>query len=178
MDVDCCLTCTSVIPIIIWLIALALDLFRSPFHICDRLTDGLPHALSSALLLFHARPWKHLPQSWHSFSSKGPTPSLSVDWWRHTPSDTRTVALSFLSDTWIPPDTRGAFCLFVIVDTRLSFHMATHTILFSHLHRRAPSSSWHRHPARNSFIVRQSYRRSFFGCGGLFIAKVFVFLSC
>ena len=77
MDVDCCLTCTSVIPIIIWFIVLA-RLFKSPFHICDRLTDGLPHALSSALLLFHARPWKHLPQLRHSFSSKGPTPSLLV----------------------------------------------------------------------------------------------------
>jgi len=67
MDVDCCLTCVSVIPIIIWFIALALGLFKSPFHICVRHTNVLPHALSSALLLFHARPWKHLPQSRHSF---------------------------------------------------------------------------------------------------------------
>jgi len=80
MDVDCCLTCALAIPIIMWLIALALGLFKSPFHICDRLTDGLPHALSSALLLFHARPWKHLQQLRYSFSSKGPTPSLSVGW--------------------------------------------------------------------------------------------------
>ena len=78
MDVVCSLICTSVIPMIIWLIALALGLFKSPFHICVRHTNGLPHALSSALLLFHARPWKHLPQLRHSFSSKGPTPSLSV----------------------------------------------------------------------------------------------------
>jgi len=78
MDVDCHLTCTSVIPIIIWFIALDLGPFKSPFHVCDRLTDGLTHALSSALLLFHARPWKHLPQLRHSFCSKGPTPSLSV----------------------------------------------------------------------------------------------------
>jgi len=78
MDVDCCLTCTSVIPMIIWFVVLALGLFKSPSHICDRLTDGLPHALSSALLLFHACPWKHLPQSLHSFSSEGPTPSLSA----------------------------------------------------------------------------------------------------
>jgi len=77
-DVDCCLTCTSVIPMIIWFIVLVLGLFKSPFHICDRLTDGLPHALSIALLLFHARPWKHPPQLRHSFSSKGPTPSLSA----------------------------------------------------------------------------------------------------
>jgi len=78
MDVDCYLTCASVIPIIIWFVVLAVGLIKSPFHICIRLTDGLPHALSSALLLFHARPWKHPPQSRHSFSSKGPTPSLSV----------------------------------------------------------------------------------------------------
>jgi len=78
MDVDCCLTCTSVIPTIIWLVALALGLFKSPFHICARHTNGLPRALSSALLLFHARPWKHLPQLRHSFCSKGPTPSLST----------------------------------------------------------------------------------------------------
>jgi len=61
-----------------WLVALALDLFKSPFHICNRLTDGLLHAFSSTVLLFHARPWKHLRQLQHSFSSKGPTPSLSV----------------------------------------------------------------------------------------------------
>jgi len=98
-DVDWCLTCTSVTPTIIWFIVLALGLFKSPFHICAHHTNGLLHALSSALLLFHARPWKHLPQLWHSFSSKGPTPSLSVGWlvathavrhtdshWRHTPS--------------------------------------------------------------------------------------------
>jgi len=78
MDVDCCLTCTSVIPMIIWFIVLALGPFKSPFHICVRHTNELPHALSSALLLFHARPWKHLPQLRHSFSSKGPTPSLSA----------------------------------------------------------------------------------------------------
>jgi len=80
MDVDCCLTCTSVIPMIVWFIVLALGLFKSPFRICDHLTDGLPHALSSALLLFHARPWKHLPQLRCSFSSEGPTPSLSAGW--------------------------------------------------------------------------------------------------
>jgi len=78
MDVDFYLTCMLVIPITIWFIVLALGLFNSPIHICVCLTDGLPHALSSALLLFHARPWKHPPQSRHSFSSKGPTPSLSV----------------------------------------------------------------------------------------------------
>jgi len=76
MDVDCHLTCTSVIPMIIWFVVLAIGLFKSPFHICDRFTDGLPCALSSALLLFHARPWKHLPQLRHSFCSKGLTPSL------------------------------------------------------------------------------------------------------
>jgi len=48
MDVDCHLTCTSVIPMIIWFIVLALGLFKSPFHICDCLTDGLPHALSTS----------------------------------------------------------------------------------------------------------------------------------
>jgi len=74
MDVDCHLTCTSVIPIIIWFVVLARGLFKSPFHICGRLTDVLP----CALFLFHACPWKHLPQLWHSFCSKGPTPSLSV----------------------------------------------------------------------------------------------------
>jgi len=63
---------------IIWFIALARGLFKSPFHICGRLTDGLPRALSSVLLLFHARPWKHPPQLRHSFASKGPTPSLLV----------------------------------------------------------------------------------------------------
>jgi len=78
MDVDCRLTCTSVIPMIIWFVVLAHGPFKSPFHIFFRHTNGLPHALSSALLLFHACPWKHLPQSWHSFSSKGPTPSLSA----------------------------------------------------------------------------------------------------
>jgi len=78
MDVDCHLTCTSVIPIIIWFVVLALGLFKSPFHICVRHTNGLSHALSSALLLFHGRPWKHPPRSRHSFSSKGPTPSLSA----------------------------------------------------------------------------------------------------
>jgi len=82
---------------IIWLIALAVCLFKSPFHICVRYTNGPPHALSSALLLFHARPWKHLPQLRHSFCSKGPTPSLSVDWWRHTPSDSRTPTHGLLS---------------------------------------------------------------------------------
>jgi len=127
MDVDCCLTCTSFIPIIIWFIVLALGLFKSPFHICDRLTDGLPHALSSALLLFHACPWKCLPQSRHSFSSKGPTPSLSVGWlvathavrltdshWRQTPS--------FL----IIKETHSFLCLLFIVDTQLPLCMATH----------------------------------------------------
>ena len=40
-------------------------------------------------------------------------------------SDTRIVLLSFLSNTRIPPDTRGTFCLFFTVDTRLSFHMSS-----------------------------------------------------
>jgi len=93
---------------IIWFIVLALGLFKSPFHICVCHTNGLPRALSSALLLSHARPWNHLPQLRHSFSSKGPTPSFSVDWWRHTPSDTRTLleTHSFFShhlgDTFLP----------------------------------------------------------------------------
>jgi len=39
MDVDCYLTCTSVIPAIIWFIVLALGLFKSPFHICVRHTN-------------------------------------------------------------------------------------------------------------------------------------------
>jgi len=71
-------TCALVIPIITWLIALAVSLFKSPFHICDRLTDGLSHALSSALLRFHARPWKHLPQSRHSFFLR--VPLLLFQW--------------------------------------------------------------------------------------------------
>jgi len=87
--------------------------------------------------LFHARPWKHPPQSRHSFPSKGPTPSLSVVWLvvthavRHTDyslethsffsyhlGDTllplfvicsrhTTSSLHDLSDTRIPPDSRG-----------------------------------------------------------------------
>jgi len=157
MDVDCHLTCTSVIPMIIWFVVLAVGLFKSSFHICVRHTNALPHALSSALLLIHARPWKHLPQSRHSFSSKGPTPSLSAGWLlathaaqhadcslethsffshhlgqllathtvRHTDSDTRILVLSCLSDTRIPPDTRGIVCLSFAVDTRLPLCMAT-----------------------------------------------------
>jgi len=80
MDVDCHLTFTSVVPMIIWFVVLAVGLFKSPFHICVHHTNALPHALSSALLLFNACPWKHLPQWRHSFSSKGPTPSLSAGW--------------------------------------------------------------------------------------------------
>jgi len=38
-------------------------------------------------------------------------------------SDTRIVVLSFLSNIRIPPDTRGTFCLFFVVDTRLPLHM-------------------------------------------------------
>jgi len=127
VDVDCSLIGRLIIPIITWLIALALGLFKSPFHICNRLTDGLLHALSSALLLFHARPWKHLPQLRHSFSSKGPTPSLSVDWWRHTPSNTWTL-------------THGLF----IGDALL---------LFSSSRRHTPSSVCHLQSTHNFLIT-------------------------
>jgi len=121
MDVDCYLTCTSVIPAIIWFIVLDLGLFKSPFHICVRHTNWLPHALSSALLLFHARSWKHPPQSRHSFSSEGPTPSLSVSWLvgthavRLTDSHGGRLLLFSSSGRHTP----SFLCLLFIVDTRL-----------------------------------------------------------
>jgi len=106
----CCLIGMSIIPIIIWLIALALGLFKSPFRICVRHTNGRPHALSSALLLFHARPWKHLPQLWHSSSSKGPTPSLSVGW---VLLGTHSMSLSSLC----PVHTHRPFFIYSAQDT-------------------------------------------------------------
>jgi len=106
-SIDACwllLISTSIIPMIIWLVALVLGLFKSPFHSCDRPTDGLPHALSIALLLSHACQWKHLPQLWHSFSSKGSTPSFPVGWFL-----LRTHSTSLLSLCLV--HTQGPFLL-------------------------------------------------------------------
>jgi len=119
MHVDCCLTCASVIPKIIWFIALALGLFKSPFHICDRLIDGLPHALSSALLLFHARPWKQLPQLRHSFSFSRLIPAqdtLNVPFFILSGTHSRTFLHFTLPRTHSMglPDQQGA-CFLLIV---------------------------------------------------------------
>ena len=114
---------------------------QSPFHICDRLTDGLPHALSRALLLFHARPWKHLPQLRHSFCSKGPTPSLSVGCLPGAPSFHRLVD---------PIDALLSFIVVPATDSFVLFLSTQRQICI--VHRRAPSSSRHRRSNRRILL--------------------------